>query len=247
MKTENRWKLTRMATKKNAGDGGAMGRKTFTALLERDGTALNWTIAKIPFDVPKVWPGREGRRVRGEIDGFPFRTTLVSYPRGNGAVLIVNRKMQAAAHVRLGDKVRIWLEQDREEREIKLPAELKRELDEDRRLRKWFDGLSEAARREIGKWTDEPKGAESRRRRAEKMAERLMQAMEGEKDPPPVLRTLFQRRRGAREAWGALTQIQRRNHLFGIFYYETPEARERRAEKAVDEAMKKQGTRGQGN
>jgi uncharacterized protein YdeI (YjbR/CyaY-like superfamily) len=220
-----------------------VGRRSFTARLERDGTALNWTIAKIPFDVAKVWPGREGRKVRGEIDGFAFRTTLVSYPRGKGAVLIVNRKMQAAVHARSGDKVRVWLEPDLEEREIKLPQELSQELNADRRLRKWFDGLSEAARREIGKWTDEPKGAESRQRRAAKMAERLMQAMEGEEDPPPVLRTLFQRRPGAREAWEGLTPIQRRNHLFGIFYYETPEARERRAAKAIDEAVRRAGNR----
>ena len=42
-------------------------RKSFTAVLEPDGTALKWTIARIPFDVAKVWPGRKGRRVRGEI------------------------------------------------------------------------------------------------------------------------------------------------------------------------------------
>jgi uncharacterized protein YdeI (YjbR/CyaY-like superfamily) len=213
-------------------------RRSFTARLEPDGTALKWTIAKIPFDVAKVWPGRKGRRVRGEIEGFAFRTTLVSYPRGKGAVLIVNRKMRAATRARQGDRVRIWLEPDLEERVILLPAELERELNADRRLRKWYDGMSEAARREIGKWTDEPKGEESRRKRAAKMAERLMQAMEGEKDPPPVLRTLFQRQPGARGAWEALTPIQRRNHLLGIFYYETPEARERRAAKAVEEALR---------
>jgi uncharacterized protein YdeI (YjbR/CyaY-like superfamily) len=230
-----------MADRKTRAARGAAGkgRKSFTALLQPDGTALNWTIAHIPFDVAKVWPGRKGRRVRGEIEGFAFRTTLVSYPRGKGAVLIVNRKMRAAVNARSGDKVRIWLEPDLEEREILLPAELKRELNADRKLRKWFDGLSEAARREIGKWTDEPKSAESRQRRAQKMAERLMQAMEGEIDPPPVLRTLFQRRPGAREAWDALTPIQRRNHLFGIFYYETPDARERRALKAIEEAVRR--------
>ena len=72
-------------------------RKSFTAVLEPDGTALKWTIARIPFDVAKVWPGRKGRRVRGEIEGFPFRTTLVSCPSGKGAVLMVNRQMRAGA------------------------------------------------------------------------------------------------------------------------------------------------------
>ncbi len=208
-------------------------RKPFTALLEPDGTALKWTIARIPFDVTKAWPVRKGRKVRGEIEGFAFRTTLFPRPGGGEYFLLVNKKMQAAAGVRVGEKARIWLEPDLEEREILLPVELEKELNSDRGLRKWFDGLSDSMRREIGKWADEPKGAASRQKRAEKMAERLLQTMEGEEEPPPVLKAIFQRQPGAREAWFALTPAQRRNHLLGIFYYETAEGRERRAIKAV--------------
>jgi hypothetical protein len=221
-----------MAEKKS----GAL-RKRFTAVLEPDGTALKWTIARIPFDVAKTWPVRKGRRVRGEIEGCAFRTTLFPLPGGGGHQLLVNKKMQAAAGARPGDRVRIWLEPDLEEREIPLPAELRRELDGERALRKWFDGLSDSMRREIGKWAAEPKMAESRQRRAQKMAERLMQAMEGEKEPPPVLKAIFQRQPRARETWFSLTPAQRRNHLLGIFYYETAEGRERRAAKAVGEKL----------
>jgi uncharacterized protein YdeI (YjbR/CyaY-like superfamily) len=217
-------------------------RKTFTAVLEPDGTAMKWTIARVPFNVAKVWPGRKGRRVRGEIEGFAFRTTLVSYPHGKGAVLIVNRKMRAAVGARQGDKARIWLEPDLEEREILPPEELERELNSDRELRKWFDGLSDSMRREAGKWVDEPRSTASRQKRAEKLAERLMQAMEGEQEPPPVLKGAFQRQPLAREAWFALTPAQRRNHLLGIFYYETVEGRERRAAKAIEAALEKQWT-----
>ncbi len=221
-------------------------RKSFTALLEPDGTALNWTIARIPFDIAKTWPVRKGRRVCGEIEGFAFRTTLFVRPGGGGHFLLVNKAMLAGAGVRRGEKARIWLEPDLEEREILLPEELKKELNSDRGLRKWFDSLSDSMRREIGKWADEPKSAASRQKRAERMAERLMQAMEGELEPPPVLKAIFQRQPRAREAWFALTPAQRRNHLLGIFYYETVEGRERRAAKAVEEAGNK-GTREQGN
>lgn len=215
-----------------------MVRKQFTALLEPDGTQLRWVIARVPFDIAKVWPMRKGRRVRGEIEGFAFRTSLFPDPRGSGQVLLVNKKMQAGAGARVGEKVRIWLEPDLEEREVLLPPELERELKSDRRLRRWFEKLSDSMRREIGKWVDEPKSAESRNKRAERIAERLMQAMEGEEEPPPVLRVSFQRQPEARRAWDALTPSQRRNHLLGIFYYETPDARERRATKAIEEALK---------
>jgi uncharacterized protein YdeI (YjbR/CyaY-like superfamily) len=230
-----------MATKKTRAVKGSV-RKAFSAVLEPDGTALRWVIARVPFNAAKVWPVRRGRRVRGEIEGFAFRTTLFPHPEG-GQVLLVNKKMQAGAGARKGDKVRIWLEPDLEEREIRLPRELERELNSDKKLRKWFDALSEARRREIGKWAHEPKGKESRENRAAKMAERLMQAMEGEEEPPPVLKAAFQRQPRARDAWMALTATQRRNHLLGIFYYETAEGRERRTAKAIEDAMEKAGNR----
>ncbi len=230
-------------------------RKSFIARLEPDGTALNWVIARVPFDIAKAWPERRGRRVRGEIEGFAFRTSLFPDPTirttgagagTNGSLLLVNKQMQAGAGAHAGDKVRIWLEPDLDEREILLPRELEGELNADRKLRKWFDRMSDAMRSEIGKFVGEPKSAQSREKRAARMAERLMQAMEGESDPPPVLRALFQRQPGARQAWQSLTLIQRRNHLLGIFYYETAEGRERRAAKAIEEAVRKAGNKRKG-
>jgi hypothetical protein len=35
-----------------------------------------------------------------------------------------------------------------------------------------------------------------------------------------------------------MTPVQRRGHLLGIFIYQSPEARERRAQKAIDEALR---------
>jgi uncharacterized protein YdeI (YjbR/CyaY-like superfamily) len=145
--------------------------------------------------------------------------------------------MLAGARVRVGERVRIRLEPDLEEREILVAPELARELKSDRQLKKWFDALSPSMRREACKWINEPKSAESRAKRAVRMAERLFQAMEGETDPPPVLKAAFERQPLARAAWYALTPAQRRNHLLGIFYYETPEARGRRAAKAVEAAL----------
>ncbi len=212
--------------------------KTFSAVLEPLRNGLGWVIARVPFDIQKAWPVRNRLRVRGEIEGFAFRTSLFAESRGGGHFLLVNKKMQAGAKARVAEKVRIKLEPDLEERPAAIPAELEKELQGDRKLRKWFDGMSPSMRREIGKWVDEPKGAATRLRRAEKMAERLMQAMEGEEEPPPVLRIAFQRHPGAHEGWNKLTATQRRNYLLAIFYYESVEARERRAAKVVEAVLR---------
>lgn len=212
--------------------------RTFTALLEADGTRLRWVIARIPFDIAEVWPERRGRRVRGDIEGLPFRKSLFPDPRGSGQVLLVNRKMQAAAKARAGSKVRIRLEPDMEERPTLIPPELTAIFKSDRKLRKWFEALSPSMRREIGKWIAGAKGAGVRQKRAERIAERMMLAMEGEQETPPLLRQMFQREPRAMAGWNLLTPTQRRNHLLGIFYYETVEARERRAEKAIADALR---------
>ena len=217
------------------------GAKTFTAVLEPLRNGLGWVIAKVPFDIQKAWPTRNRLRVRGDIEGFAFRTSLFAASRGGGHFLLVNKKMQAGAKARVGAKVRIKLEPDLEERPALIPAELEKELKGDRKLRKWFDAMSPSMRREIGKWVSEPKGIETRRKRAEKMAERLMLAMEGEEEPPPVLRAAFLREPRAEQGWFKLTPTQRRNHLLAIFYYESVEARERRTAKVVDAVLQTMG------
>ncbi len=219
--------------------------KDFTATLEPLRNGLGWVVAQIPFDVQSAWPQRNRLRVRGEIrsantktTGFAFRTSLFANTSGEGHFLLVNKKTQTGANARVGDKVRITLEPDLEERPAEIPVELEKELKGDRKLLKWFHAMSPSMRREIGKWVAEPKRAETRQKRAEKMAERLMQAMEGEQDPPPVLRAAFQRQPRALAGWNAMTSVQRRGHLLGIFYYETVGARERRAAKAIEEALR---------
>jgi len=219
--------------------------KSFTAMLEPLRSRLNWVIARIPFDVSKAWPERRGLRVRGEISavngktgGFAFRTSLFPATSGDGHFLLVNKKMQAAAQATIGSRVRIKLESDLEERAAVTPPELERALKGDRRLPKWFAGMSYSHRKEIGSWVAEPKSAELRLKRAEQMAERMLLTLEGETEPPPILHAAFLRQPLARKSWEAMTVHQRRSHLLGIFGYQSVESRERRAAKAVEESLR---------
>ncbi len=216
----------------------AKSAKRFRALLEPDGTRLRWTVARIPFDIKKAWPERRGLRVRGTVNGFAFRTALFPDPRGGGLVLLVNKKMQAGAGARQGDRAAIVLEPDLEEREAVVPAELARLMRQAPGLTAWVKKMSASNQREIGKWVMEPATAASRQKRAEQMAERLLLTMEME--TPPILRAAFQRQPLAELGWRALTPTQRRNHLLGIFYYRTAEARERRAQAAFADALRRQ-------
>jgi uncharacterized protein YdeI (YjbR/CyaY-like superfamily) len=227
-------------------------RQKFQGVLQPDGTGLAWTIMKVPFDPTKVWPERKGLRVRGTIravhparttapsmapEAFPFRTSLFR-TRDGGCILLVNKLMQKAAGVKRGGTAEVVLEPDTEERVVTPPPELEKLLRQDRALSKWHGALSNSYRKAIADLVAQPKSAEARRGRAELMAERMLLAMEGERVTPPILEAVFSRQPKARAAWFALTPVQRRGHLLGIFYYQSPESRQKRAQKAVEEAMR---------
>jgi hypothetical protein len=209
--------------------------KTFRATLERIQSRLGWTIIRIPFDVAKIWGTRGQLRVKGQINGFTFRTSL--FPaRGGGHILLVNKRMQKGGDVRQGMSAQFHLEPDLAERVAIVPPELKRYFKEDAHLRRWFEKLNYSTRNEIGKWIIQVKSPEAHARRAEQMAERLLAVMDAEHELPPVLQVAFAHEPRALEGWKRMSPSHRRRHLFGIFYYRTPESRNRRIEKTLQEA-----------
>ena len=209
--------------------------KTFRAKLEATGTSLHWLIARVPMDLKKAWPMWKSRRVFGEINGFAFTTALIPAGKGGGFTLIVNKKMQAGAGARSGESVQIRLAPDLREVVIEVPAELAKILKQDRELRKFFDGISPSMRKGLADLVASRKSRESREKRAEAIAEALMMAMEGEFEPPPILRVAFQSQPEAERGWKLMTPTQRRNHLLGTFFAQTVEGRERRAARVVEE------------
>ncbi|PYY11402.1 MAG: hypothetical protein DMG69_04060 [Acidobacteria bacterium] len=211
--------------------------KSFSAVLERDGTRLNWVIIRIPLNVAKIWGTRGMLRVKGQINGFAFRTSL--FPTGRGShIMVVNKRMQAGGRVKQGALAQFRLEPDTEERIVTVPAELKRILSEEKSFRLWYDQLGYSTRKEVSQWVGQVKSPEARVRRAEQICERLLATMEAERDLPPILQVAFARNLAAREGWERMSVSRRRGHLLGIFYYRSPEARARRVAKVVDDAAR---------
>lgn len=212
-------------------------RQRFRSLLKPDGTNLKWVIAHVPFSPQKVWKTRKGMRVKGAINGFAFRTSLFGSAE-KGYIILVNKKMQKGAQAYAGEMAEFTLEPDLDERAAIVPPELAKVLKQDRALQRWFEELSYSMRKYMGDEVRTPKSPEARQRRAEQLAERILLAMEGEHTLPPILQVAFRRVPLAQKGWESMTSIQRRGHLLGIFYYQSPEARQRRAQKAVDEALR---------
>ncbi|WP_162601622.1 YdeI/OmpD-associated family protein [Occallatibacter savannae] len=210
--------------------------KTFRAKLLVAETSPRWVFARVPVNLKKAWPAWKSRRVFGEMNGFAFKTALIP-AGGKGFTLIVNRKMQAGAGARAGDTVEIRLAPDLGEVAIDLPAELATILKSDRSLKKFFEGISPSMRKGLSDLVADRKSREARQKRADAIAGALMMAMEGETEPPPILRVQFQSHPGAQRGWELMTPTQRRNHLLGIFFVQTVEGREKRTAKAIENCV----------
>ena len=197
---------------------------------------LGWVIVRIPLDVPKVWGTRGMLKVKGEINGFAFRTSL--FPTGKGYhYLLVNKRMQAGAGARPGMVARFHLQPDTEKRVAIVPRELQRILNEERSFRRWFEQLNYSTRKWITDWVTQVKSPEARGRRAEQVAEQLLATKEAERELPPILKLAFARDPRAYTGWQRMSPSHRRGHLLAIFYYRSPDARDRRIAKLLEDAL----------
>ncbi len=209
--------------------------KKFEARIERLRSRLQWIIIRVPFDATKVWGMRGRIKVKGEINGFTFRSSL--FPTREGwHFLLINKQMQKGARAGEGSVARFQIELDREERTVTIPDDLERMLKEDRSLRRWYDKLNYSTRNEISKWVTEPKGGEARERRAVQIAERLLNVMEAERELPPILQVAFARHPRARAGWDRMSPSHRRAHLMAIYYYRTLDGQAQRIDKMLEDA-----------
>ena len=216
---------------------GSVNSKTFRAPLEPlRSNRLNWTIARLPFNVEKTWKSRGILKVYVTINSLEYRTSLFPTRKGEH-FLLVNKKMQKEARIAPGMIVTFTVRPDLSPRQPELPRELEDALNEDRALRKWFDRLSYSVRKWLSDLVAEAKSAGTRRKRADRVAEQVMEAMDAENDLPPMIRLAFARNPGAEQAWKTMTPIQRRHGLLAVFYYRTPESRTRRLEKLIEQAL----------
>jgi hypothetical protein len=142
----------------------------FTVKLEgQEGTSVAWLNA--PFDVVKVFGTRARVPVRGTINGFPFRSSLM--PMGGCHGMAVNKTMRQGAGVEAGDTVSIVMERDEAERIVAVPPLLKKELSKSKAAQANWLKLSFTNQKEIALSISGAKQEETRARRLAKVMDIL--------------------------------------------------------------------------
>ncbi len=160
----------------------------FEAKLIRPEGIGTWTFVNIPLEVSSTFNTKSQAKVKGTINGYPFRSTAL--PMGDGThYLVVAKDIRQHIHAEQGDNVIVELEIDLEERRVAIPNELQQALDREPQAAVAFEKMTFSHQREWINWILSAKQAETRQRRVEKAIPLILRGKNyrelSSKDKPP--------------------------------------------------------------
>ena len=140
-----------------------------TRLLGMNG--MDTAVLEPPFDVPQTF-GRKGRvPVKGTINGFSFRSSLMNM--GDGHMMVINKELRAGAKCKAGDTVSVVMQVDDEKRTVEVPAWLKKIISADAKAKAAWEKLSFTHQKEYVREISEAKREETRDKRVAQMMHNL--------------------------------------------------------------------------
>lgn len=124
-----------------------------------------------PIDVERTF-GTQGRvPVRGTINGFPFRSSLM--PMGGCHMMPVNKALCDGASAKPGDVVDVVMRRDVEERTVQAPPELQKEVAKNKKAQDRWETLSFTHKKEMANSITGAKQEETKKRRLAKVMQVL--------------------------------------------------------------------------
>lgn len=156
-----------------------MNTQNFTAELMK-APDMDATYVIVPFDVEKEF-GKKGHiKVKTTIDGVEYRGMIAKMEKDKPHLLIVTQAIRKQINKSAGDKVKIVMAIDTEERILKIPQELSELLTKNPKAKQFFDSLSYTNRKEYARWIESAKRPETKQNRLSQTREKLLT---GKKNP----------------------------------------------------------------
>jgi len=124
-----------------------------------------------PFRVEEVFGTKARVPVRGTLNGFPFRSSLM--PMGGCHRMVVNKTIRDGAGGKAGDTVKVIMERDDAARVAEIPPALKKAMAGNRAAQEKWKKLSFTHQKEMAISIRDAKQKETRQRRLAKVMEVL--------------------------------------------------------------------------
>jgi hypothetical protein len=147
---------------------------SFETVLVRPEEVGTWTYLNIPPDVSSTFGSKGQVKVKGTINGYPFRSTAL--PRGDGShYLVVAKSIRDQIGATQGDTVKVILELDAEERQVDVPQDFAQAFESLPQANDAFNHLTYSHKKEYINWILSARQAQTRQRRIEKAVMLLSQ------------------------------------------------------------------------
>lgn len=138
-------------------------------ITERGGYGVD-----VPLDIRKEFGTGGMVKVKAKIGGIDYRGSLTPMG-GSNHMLLVLKKIREELGVKEGDKLKIEFVEDKEPRVVKVPANLNKLFEKNKKAKEIFEGMSYTHRKEYVRWIEEAKRDETRERRLNKTIEMLLE------------------------------------------------------------------------
>jgi hypothetical protein len=149
-----------------------MAKQTFEAKLERPAGVGTWTYLNVAIDVIDEYGVNGHVKVKGTIDGVPFRSSLM--PHGDGRhYLVVNKTLRDQIKATTGSVVRVVVERDSAPRTVTLPRDFQQALAREARSKAALKKMPYSHLKEYVDWIESAKRPETRARRIASAIERV--------------------------------------------------------------------------
>lgn len=144
----------------------------FTAVLENP-TKMDAAFVTIPFDVKETFGTRGHIKIKATFDGYPYRGLIANMGSGSH-VLLVRKDVRAAIGKKVGDSVKVVIEQDLDERTLEIPEDLQKAFIKRKKANAFFDTLSFTNRKEFVVWITSAKKTITRETRVNDTINKLL-------------------------------------------------------------------------
>jgi Bacteriocin-protection, YdeI or OmpD-Associated/Domain of unknown function (DUF1905) len=125
----------------------------------------------VPFNVPEVYGTKAQVKVRGTIDGYPYRGSIANM--GEGHCMVVKKEIRQVIGKSAGDTVKVVMDIDTEPRIVEVPEDFQQVLNNNPKAKEIFDTFSYTHKKEYVQWIEGAKKQETRENRIKKAIEQI--------------------------------------------------------------------------
>ncbi len=154
--------------------GNTMSRQEFEVTLKKP-EDIDSAYFLVPFNVPEIYGTKAQVKVRGTIDGYPYRGSIANM--GEGHCMVVKKEIREAIGKAGGDTVKVVMEIDTEPRVVAVPEDFQQALETNSKAKEAFEKLSYTHKKEYVDWIEGAKRQETRENRIKQAVERLAEGI----------------------------------------------------------------------